>query len=214
MLTEYDGEPVAGGTFPALIWKSFMEEALDHLKEEPAYFDSPSLPYASPVSVVQRRGQLMLDNGLCRGAKNVWLYPDTGPKRTAGCKPNEVEVPKVVGLTLDEAKERLTAQPLESDVIYKPATRGQRLDVVLGQIPARGTLSAYDTVMLVLARPRHGVVPIVVGQPVDRAVRRLERLKLQPAVVGGPTGRVIRQVPRGRVAAAPGLQIRLVVASG
>jgi penicillin-binding protein 1A len=214
MLTEYDGEPVAGGTFPALIWKSFMEEALDHLKEDPAYFDSPSLPYATPVDVVQRGGRLLLDNGLCREAKSIWLYPDTAPKRTAACKPNEVEVPRVVGLTLDDAKDRLAAQPLEYDVIYKPATRGQRLDIVLGQIPARGTLSAYDTVMLVLAKPRYGVVPTVVGQPVDRAVRRLERLKLQPAVVGGPSGRVIRQEPRGRIAAAPGLQIRLVVASG
>src|ERR671910_2373608 len=214
MLTEYDGEAVAGGPFPPPVWKSFMEEALDHLKEEPAYFDSPSLPYATPVSVVHRGGRLMLDNGECREAKNVYIYPDAGPKRTADCKPNEVEVPKVVGLTLDEAEERLAAQPLEHDVIYKPATRGQRLDVVLGQIPARGTLSAYDKVMLVLARPRYGVVPTVVGQPVDRAVRKLERLKLQPAVVGGPTGRVIRQLPRGRIAAAPGLQIRLVVASG
>ena len=25
MLTEFHGEPVAGGTFPALIWKTFME---------------------------------------------------------------------------------------------------------------------------------------------------------------------------------------------
>jgi penicillin-binding protein 1A len=214
MLTEYDGEPVAGGTFPALIWKSFMEEALDHLKAEPAYFDSPSLPYANPVSVVHRGGRLMLDNGECREAKNVYLYPDAGPKRTAACKPNEVEVPRVVGKTLEEAKERLTLQPLEYDVIYKPATRGQRLDVVLGQIPARGTLSAYDTVMLILAKPRYGVVPSVVGQPVARAVRSLERLNLQPAVVGGPKGRVIRQEPRGRIAAAPGLQVRLVVSSG
>jgi penicillin-binding protein 1A len=214
MLTEYEGEPVAGGTFPALIWKSFMEEALDHLQAEPTYFDSPSLPYANPVSVVQRGGRLMLDNGVCREAKNVWLYPDAGPKKTAGCKPNEVEVPRVTGVTLEEAKERLAAQPLEYDVIYRPAKRGERLDVVLGQIPKRGTLSAYDTVMLILAKPRYGVVPTVVGQPVDRAVRRLERLKLQPAVVGDQRGRVIRQVPSGPIAAAPGLQIRLVVARG
>ena len=214
MLTEYDGEPVAGGTFPALIWKSFMEAALDHLKAEPAYFDSPSLPYANPVSVVHRGGRLMLDNGECREAKSVWLYPESGPKKTAGCKPNEVEVPRVIGLTLEDAKERLAAQPLKTDVIYKPAARGQRLDTVLGQIPKKGTLSAYDTVMLVLAKPRYGVVPTVVGQPVDRAVRRLERLKLQPAVVGDPRGRVIRQEPRGPIAAAPGLQIRLIVKRG
>jgi penicillin-binding protein 1A len=214
MLTEYEGDPVAGGTFPALIWKSFMEEALDDLEEDPAYFDSPSLPYPEPVSVVQRGGRMLLDNGLCREARDVWLYSEAKPRRTAACKPNEVEVPRVVGLTLDEARERLAAQPLEYDLIYKPARRGQRLDVVLGQIPARGTLSAYDEVMLVLARPRFGVVPTVVGLPVDRAVRRLERLKLQPAVIGSPTGRVIRQAPRGQIAAAPGLRIQLVVARG
>jgi penicillin-binding protein 1A len=214
MLTEFDGEPVAGGTFPALIWKSFMEQALDYLKEEPAYFDSPSLPYSVPISVVQRNGRLMADNGVCRETRNIWVFSGDGPEQTAGCKPNEVEVPRVVGATLDEAKQRLAAQPLRYDVVFKPAARGQRLDVVLGQIPKRGTLSAHDEVILVLAKPRFGVVPRVVGLPVENAVRRLERLKLQPAVVGGSDGRVIRQEPRGRVAAAPGLPIRLVVADG
>jgi membrane peptidoglycan carboxypeptidase len=212
MLTEYDGEPVAGGTFPALIWKTFMEQALDYLHEEPAYFDSPSLPYAAPVAVVQRGGQLMRDNGDCRTPRNLWFFDP--PKKTADCKPNEVEVPKVIGSTLDDAKERLAAQPLEYDVLYKPAARGQRLDVVLGQIPAKGTLSAYDKVLLVLAKPRHGVVPSVVGLTVEKAVQKLERLKLQPAVVGDMNGRVIRQRPRGRIAAAPGLPIRLIASAG
>jgi hypothetical protein len=49
---------------------------------------------------------------------------------------------------------------------------------------------------------------------VPNAVKRLERLKLHPAVVGGSEGRVIRQEPRGRIAAAPGLPIKLVVADG
>jgi penicillin-binding protein 1A len=209
MLTEYDDEAVAGGTFPAEIWKSFMEEALDYLGEEPAYFDSPSLPYSSQVSVVQRSGKLMVDNGLCRETRSVWLFSDEN-RRTAACKLNEVDVPRVVGMTLEEAKARLDAQPLRQHVIYKPAKRGQRLDVVLGQIPAGGTLSAHDEVMLILAAPKFGVVPRVVGLPVDRAVERLERLNLQPAVVGEPKGRVIRQVPRGRIAAGPGLRIRLV----
>jgi penicillin-binding protein 1A len=214
MLTEYEDEPVAGGTFPALIWKTFMEEALDYLQARPGYFDSPSLPYPVPVNVVQRGGQLMIDNGVCRGARSVWIFSEEGPKRTAGCKPNEVEVPRVVGSTLDEAKQRLAAQPLRYEVLYKPAARGQRLDVVLGQIPAKGTMSAHDKVILVAAKPRFGVVPTVVGLPVERAVRRLERLNLQPAVVGGSTGRVIRQKPHGRIAAAPGLRIQLVVSTG
>ena len=33
MLTEFHGDPVTGGTFPALIWKRFMEKALKD--EEP-----------------------------------------------------------------------------------------------------------------------------------------------------------------------------------
>jgi membrane peptidoglycan carboxypeptidase len=213
MLTEYEGEPVAGGTFPALIWKSFMEEALDYLKAEPAYFDSPTLPYSTPVDVVQRDGRLMRDNDLCRGTRTVYVF-DGALERTAPCKPNEVEVPRVIGSTLEEAKDRLAAQPLRYDVIYKPAARGQRLDVVLGQIPKKGTLSAHDTVMLVLGKSRHGVLPSVVGLPVDRAIRKLERLNLHPAVVGGPDGRVIRQAPRGPVAAAPGMEIKLVVSPG
>jgi penicillin-binding protein 1A len=215
MLTEYEGEPVAGGTFPALVWKSFMEEALDYLRAEPAYFDSPTLPYPTPVDVVQRGGRLMRDNDLCREARTVYVFEDAPLlERTASCKPNEVEVPRVIGSTLEEARDRLAAQPLRYDVIYKPAARGQRLDVVLGQIPAKGTLSAHDTVMLVLGKPRHGVLPSVVGLPVDRAIRKLERLNLHPAVVGGPEGRVIRQAPHGPIAAAPGMEIKLVVSRG
>jgi penicillin-binding protein 1A len=215
MLTEYGGDPVAGGTFPALIWKSFMGAAHNHLEEEPAYFDPPSLPYRVPRSVVQRGGRVLADNGICREVKSVWFFSGQEPKREAACKPNEVEVPRVIGSPLAEAKERLAAQPLGHDVIYKPARAGQRLDVVLGQLPARGTLSAHDVVTLILARPRFGVVPSVVGMPVPRAVERLEQLKLHPAVVGGTMdGRVIRQQPRGRVAAAPGMPIRLVVSAG
>ena len=216
MLTEYDGDSVAGGTYPALIWKTFMEAALKHLDEPPAYFDPPSLPYAVPVNVVQRGGRVLVDNGVCRQAKSVWYFSDERPEREADCKPNEVEVPRVVGTTLADAKARLTAQPLEYDLIYKPAKPGQRLDLVLGQIPARGTLSAYDEVTLILARPRYGAVPSVVGMPVTTAIKRLERLKLQPAVEGdAASGRVIRQVPRGgSVAAGPGLPIRLVTAAG
>jgi beta-lactam-binding protein with PASTA domain len=157
----------------------------------------------------------MVDNGFCREARNLYVFSGDTHLKTAGCKPNEVEVPRVVGSTLAEARDRLALQPLEYDVVYKPARKGQRLDVVLGQLPRKGTLSAYDKVILIMARPRHGVVPRVVGMPVERAIRRLEQLKLRPAVVGGGiNGRVVRQQPEGRIAAAPGMPIRLTVSRG
>ena len=44
MLTEFNGEPVAGGTLPAMIWKAFMEKVDE---DEDRSFDSP--PYLGGV---------------------------------------------------------------------------------------------------------------------------------------------------------------------
>ena len=51
MQTEFNGEPVAGGTYPAAIWKSFMEKALgyeDYRDEEPEEPVAP--PPAAPAT--------------------------------------------------------------------------------------------------------------------------------------------------------------------
>ena len=69
----------------------------------------------------------------------------------------------------------LAAQPLRYDLIYRPAKPGERLDVVLGQMPRRGTLSAYDNVTLILAKPRFGIVPNVVGMSESEARSTLTR---------------------------------------
>src|SRR5919108_430206 len=70
----------------------------------------------------------------------------------------------------------------------------QQLGVVLAQYPASGTLSSHDRVLLVVAKPLHGVVPGVVGLPLTRARVRLARAKLG-AVADADTGRVIAQSP-------------------
>src|SRR5439155_978272 len=66
MTYEFHGKPVAGGTFPALIWKSFMERALPYLRDPPESFPPATMPYASPKNVTYRDGRLQLDNGYCR----------------------------------------------------------------------------------------------------------------------------------------------------
>ncbi len=55
MLTEFNGEPVAGGTLPAMIWKAFMEKVDE---DEDRSFDSP--PYLGGAStwVVRRDGEV------------------------------------------------------------------------------------------------------------------------------------------------------------
>jgi penicillin-binding protein 1A len=151
MLTEYHGQAVAGGTYPALIWKAFMDKALQYRHAAPTAFPQASFPYASPMTVLFRNGKLARDNGQCRGTNVVQVFADvTLP--TANCKANEVEVPDVRGTLLAKAKARLLEQPLRTHVVWTTAPRGKKAGVVLRQSPVTGTLGAYDRVTLVVAR--------------------------------------------------------------
>jgi penicillin-binding protein 1A len=213
MLTEYHGEAVAGGTFPALIWKSFMESALPYLKDEPESFPAPQVPPDEPRRLVLRDGIFQLDNGLCRNTISVQYFAGQTPAETAQCKPNEVEIPNVVGASYEVARARLTAQPLTPVVVYKPAAAGQRLHVVVRQIPPRGRLSSFDRVTIVFAKPLHGVVPKVVGLRLPQARKMLERLKLRPVLKGSGL-KIVRQRPGPGVAAGPGLPVTVWVRGG
>jgi penicillin-binding protein 1A len=212
MLTEYHGDAVAGGTFPAQIWKSFMERTLAYEKEAPQDFPSVSLPYSVPREVVYRDGQLELDNGNCQSTKQLLYFEGKGPARTANCKRNEVDVPRLIGQTIAAANTRLAAQPLTPQYVYEPAKPRQRLGIVLRQYPARGTLSSYSKVTLVLPKALHGVVPRLIGLRLGRAEARLERLHLKWKVSGNPPpgAKVIAQTPGPRTAAEPGLVVTLV----
>ena len=218
MLTEFNGEEVAGGTYPALIWRAFMKRALKRLRAEPEPFPPPPGLYAEPRYVVLRDGELQVDNGLCRGAVQVAVFSGAGPSRVANCRSNEVYVPDVVGAPIGEARSLLAAQPLKPLVVYRRAAPRQPVGVVLEQHPRPARrLVAGQIVTLVLAKPLHGVVPRVEGLPLVRALPKLERLQLEARVK--PDGaaafrEVLRQWPRPGVAAAPGMPIRLVVKGG
>jgi penicillin-binding protein 1A len=220
MLTEYHGRAVAGGTFPAQIWKTFMQAALQEVHAAPQGFVSP--PYLSVVTrrVTYRDGRTELDNGHCRDTTLVVYFSGDGPPKTANCRVNEVEVPNVVGLQLSAARVRLEAQPLTPQLVYKPAKPGQRVGTVLRQYPASGNLSSFDKVTLVLAKSLHGVVPSIVGLSLPEARAKLYRRKLLPTVTfdvatkrtTAHVGHVVSQTPRPGVAAVPGMKVSLVVA--
>ena len=221
MTTEFHGDPVAGGTFPALIWKTFMQQALRKRAvpdgQEVKYFEQPPALYGPTEHVTLRNGKLALDNGRCRDTATVEFFYNRVPTKRADCKPNEVEVPSVVGNSVRLALERLVAQPLTPSYVYKPAKPGQRLGVVLAQYPPRGTLSSYDRVMLVVPRALHGVVPNVVGLDLRKARKRLRKLHLTPFVIRfakGKAGKVVAQKPRAGVAAGAKMQVSLVVGRG
>jgi penicillin-binding protein 1A len=211
MLTEYHGGPVAGGTFPAEIWRTFTSAAL--AKTPPHQFPSYTLPYAVPQRITWREGRPELDNGYCKDTTMIEYFSGMGPARKADCRPNEVDVPSVVGQTLGRAKARLALQPLGATVVYKPARPRQRIDVVVDQIPRQGHASSFDTITLVLARPLHGVVPGVVGMPLSRARARLRAAGLVAAAPDGAQSGavVVRQFPHAGVAAAPKMHVTVLL---
>jgi penicillin-binding protein 1A len=85
MLTEYEGEPVAGGTFPALIWRTFMKAAVKHLEEPPEEFPVPAHHYAAPVTVVTRNGRWLLDDGSCPDSRQIVFFAGFEPEEQASC---------------------------------------------------------------------------------------------------------------------------------
>ncbi len=214
METHFDGEPVAGGTYPALIWKTFTEDALAHLKEPPMDFPPPTVQLAEPVRVAYRGGRWLRDNGNCRITREIMYVSGFAPEKQAECKPNEVEVPRVVGAPLEKARARLAAMPLAAEVLTRPAEPGERLGVVVDQYPKAGTLSSWDTVRIVTPKATDGIVPRVVGLEVERARSILASRGLVPVVetlAEDGASVVLAQDPRPGVAASPELVVKLRV---
>ena len=214
MTSEFGGDPVAGGTYPALIFHTFMKQALEAMGEEPEYFPSRSYPYAATWRVTERDGERLLDNGQCGDSRSVVYFSGFEPKKTAPCGTNEVEVPRVIDAKALDAEASLADRALLAEIVYRPAKPGERPGIVLEQTPADGTLQEFDTVRLIVGKATSGVIPKLVGLPLARARLKLADKGLQTEVeayVEGNDGVVVSQMPEAGVAAGPSQIVRLVV---
>ena len=140
MLTEFRGHPVAGGTFPALIWKTFMEHALPYLHEDAGVVPVAARSRtASPSDVVSRDGQLAARQRRLPQRATPCSSSPGGAGTDGGLQAERGDVPHVVGSTLatrEGAARRAAAR--RRTYVYKPAEPLQRLDVVVGQYPEPG----------------------------------------------------------------------------
>jgi len=214
MMTQFEGGPVAGGTFPALIWKSFAEKALRYENEPPETFPSPAYQSTVARDVVYRDNHWLLDNGNCRDVHLITYTAGSEPTKEASCKPNEVDVPTVVGAKVDDAKVRLEGMPLNVEVITRPAKGGEQLGRVVAQYPSKGTLSSFDTVRVVVPVAENGRIPDVTGLSLDRARARLAHRHLAGLVQAyseGRAGVVLQQFPRAGLASEANMTVKLVV---
>ncbi|MFN8224695.1 MAG: PBP1A family penicillin-binding protein [Gaiellales bacterium] len=214
MLTEFNGEPVAGSTIPALIWKAFMAKALPPV--ETRGFDlPPSLPYEQR-RVVWRDGSWKLDNGICPGTRRVAYVVGRAPRETATCYPNEVSVPLVIGRSVSTASATLNRVPLDPVVILIPAKAGKHPGEVMNQQPRGGFASSGSSVKLFVSHAQHGLMPNLVGSELGEVEAQLSRLRLRRTVTyaQGPAGTILRQSLEPGVAVVPGLRVTMVVGRG
>ena len=101
MLTQFNGDPVAGGTYPALIWKAFMERALTYLKDSPATFQPPPSTWGSSALVLNR-------NGRGRGGQRLLPRPADGrlPPRRGADEEGELQAERGAGAERDRQADR------------------------------------------------------------------------------------------------------------
>ena len=108
MLTEFGGRPVAGGTLPAQIWKTFMTAAPTQQQGSTRAVRPDAVPPGAGAAdrlagrLVQARQRL-----LPRARASSRTSRAAGRPPQAECYANEVTVPLVVGMTVDAANARL-----------------------------------------------------------------------------------------------------------
>ncbi len=91
---------------------------------------------------------------------------------------------------------------------------GERLGRVVAQYPARGTLSSFDTVRVVVPMAENGRIPDVTGLTLEQARKKLARHHLAGLVqtyAEGKNGRVLQQFPKAGLASVRNMTIKLVV---
>ena len=134
-------------------------------------------------------------------------------------RPNTVDVPRVVGLDVADAFERVQAAGLraKSAEVFARQAKGR---VVRQRPPAGAEARRGATVVLTVSKgPQLVAVPAVMGQTEAAATAALRRVGLRvnivrvPAPGPVPEGAVVAQNPKGGVKAPKGSTVRLNIAA-
>ena len=183
------------------------------MNEPPAYFVAPQHGYSAAREVVYRDKQWYLDNGNCSDSRTILYFEGFGPTSKAPCKPNEVDVPRVVGARLEDAKTRLLSMPLTPEIITRPARPGEKLGRVVEQFPGRGTSSSWDTVRIVPpSRPTAGSRTSSASASSSARLPGQSRYRRIRGGIHRRRGdRVIAQYPHAGLAATRNMTVRLIV---
>lgn len=146
--------------------------------------------------------------------------PAGAPVRIVLSDGSLVRVPRFIEMNVGDVRQRM-AKSTELKLQTTLVTGGTRAGVVVGQDPAPGALVKRGTLLRLQVSagpegPELIDVPNVVRMPLQRALARLERFKVdwREQSDRAPKGQVIAQVPPSPGRAAPGSTVQLTVSSG
>lgn len=204
MTRGYYGSPVYGGTFPAIMWSTFMKAALRYQPAED--WPYPEGVPSEPISIDPETG-LRVDPS-CEYAQVVVWAIDRLPQEVLPCEADLVPVPDFTSSTKRQANSLSTGSGLLLRFEYRPAEPSEEPGQVVAQTPA--PLSAVEpgtVVTLAIARRVPNVlVPGVIAtddapSTAETAIARLQAAGFRVVVQdqqdarGLPIGSVVSQDP-------------------
>jgi len=221
------GITVYGGTFPAQIWREFMELALADVPASDfpeAEFGGEDEEESEWVSVTVCTESEMKATPFCPHTETRSFRRDDAP--TVPCnihntQAQQVKVPGVTGMNESEALATIRGAGLNPAVNYAYSSTASK-GTVIGQSPLAGTsVSSGSSVAITVSQggSSQSSVPGVVGMTETAAKETLSAAGLTYKVVYSPVdpsqvGIVISQFPGAGATAVPGSQVIITVGKG
>ena len=216
MVKQFQGGPVFGGTFPALLWKAFTQAALE---------GTPKRNWGPPAPV--SGAEIMIDpaTGLragpnCPRARAVVMAYAKMPSETSRCAGTVIPTPEVTSETARQAQITLDRAGLLPQILQAVPPAGERAGHVFAQQPEPGEpIELGSRVRVSVAKPVTWVtVPDLIGLNIAaaRSTLRVAGFKVRETrgAYGKPIGRVYSQYPIPLKLAAKGALITLIVSDG
>jgi serine/threonine protein kinase len=136
--------------------------------------------------------------------------------------PAQVQVPRLAGMTQEQAEQQLNASGLRMDpTVQRKPSSAQETDKVIGTEPSAGSRVDVDRAVVVIlgSGPEQIRVPNVVGQDISVAQPNLVdsagfKITVQEVPSSKPKGEVISTTPAGGTTADKGSSVTVQVSSG
>ena len=212
MTYQFHGHAVAGGTFPALIWKAFMTKALAYMKAPPENFAAPPFLSASPDHGRQPKRRARARQRRCARTPTRWSSTATKGRRA----PPTARRTRWRSRTWSARASRRPGRdwtgsrsPRRSSTSLRGPATGSDMSsdsshAAARRRPTTRSPSSWRSHCTAWSRASSGS-----GSP--RAERKLSRLHLKVRTKGPLSGRVVHQSLPAQTASAPGRTIVLTL---